>query len=220
MKMLTNLLNKNFLYALCIVLFASTQYIHSLKYDFVTWSSVVKLVNVNSNVRLHSHDVKYGSGSGQQSITAVKNADDHNSAWQVLPVKIDQVERGEKVKCGAVIRLYHLATRRNLHSHMFVAPLSHNQEVSAYGDDGVGDHGDNWILECDDDFWSRSEPVRLRHEATQKFLHVSGDVYGRPIQGQYEVSAYSYRNAYNLWQVLEGVYIKPVTPAYDNHEEL
>ena len=37
-----------------------------VEYDFVTWSSVIKLLNVNSNSRLHSHDVKYGSGSGQQ----------------------------------------------------------------------------------------------------------------------------------------------------------
>jgi len=35
-------------------------------YDYVTCGSVLKLLNVRSNVRLHSHDVKYGSGSGQQ----------------------------------------------------------------------------------------------------------------------------------------------------------
>ena len=35
-------------------------------YDFVTCGSTVKLFNSYHNVRLHSHDVKYGSGSGQQ----------------------------------------------------------------------------------------------------------------------------------------------------------
>jgi len=34
--------------------------------DVVTCGSVLKLVNVRSDVRLHSHDIKYGSGSGQQ----------------------------------------------------------------------------------------------------------------------------------------------------------
>ena len=36
------------------------------EYEFVTCGSSLKLVNVWKNVRLHSHDVKYGSGSGQQ----------------------------------------------------------------------------------------------------------------------------------------------------------
>ena len=35
-------------------------------YPFVTCGSVLKLLNLRNNVRLHSHDVKYGSGSGQQ----------------------------------------------------------------------------------------------------------------------------------------------------------
>ena len=32
----------------------------------MTCGSVVKIANVESSDRLHSHDVKYGSGSGQQ----------------------------------------------------------------------------------------------------------------------------------------------------------
>ncbi|KAG5680740.1 hypothetical protein PVAND_010229 [Polypedilum vanderplanki] len=39
------------------------------KAKFVTCGSVVKLVNVDYKTRLHSHDVKYGSGSGQQVST-------------------------------------------------------------------------------------------------------------------------------------------------------
>lgn len=42
--------------------------------------------------RLHSHDVKYGSGSGQQSVTAVKNSDDINSHWQIFPGKTEEKE--------------------------------------------------------------------------------------------------------------------------------
>jgi len=41
----------------------------------------------------------------------------------------------EPVKCDSIIRLHHLATSKNLHSHHFASPLSGNQEVSAYGDD-------------------------------------------------------------------------------------
>lgn len=216
-----NLVGIELLFAFCITLFVSLQTAQTLKYEYVTWSSVVKLINTNSNSRLHSHDVKYGSGSGQQSVTAVKNADDHNSYWQVLPaLGVKNIERGEKVRCGTTIRLLHLATRRNLHSHLFHSPLSNNQEVSAFGENGNGDEGDNWIIDCDDDFWRRDEPVRIQHKLTNKFLHVNGDQYGRPIAGQLEVSAYNYRNAYNLWKVEAGVYIKPVEPAHEYHSEL
>jgi dolichyl-phosphate-mannose--protein O-mannosyl transferase len=31
--------------------------------------------------RLHSHDVPYGSGSGQQSVTGFPTVDDSNSYW-------------------------------------------------------------------------------------------------------------------------------------------
>lgn len=37
----------------------------------VTCGSVVKLLNVRHNVRLHSHDVRYGSGNGTRSAAPV-----------------------------------------------------------------------------------------------------------------------------------------------------
>jgi dolichyl-phosphate-mannose--protein O-mannosyl transferase len=109
-----------------------------------------------------------------------------------------------------------------LHSHLFQSPLSNNQEVSAFGENGEGDESDHWVVECDDDFWRRDDQVRLKHELTNKYLHVSGDTYGRPINGQMEVSATSYANQLNLWRVAEGVYIKPSTPnnESDHHQEL
>ena len=52
--------------------------------DLITCGSVLKLQNVQEKVRLHSHDVKYGSGSGQQSVTGMPNSYDLNSHWQIL----------------------------------------------------------------------------------------------------------------------------------------
>lgn len=49
----------------------------------VTCGSVVKLQNVHHKVRLHSHDVKYGSGSGQQSVTGTDSQEDVNSHWAI-----------------------------------------------------------------------------------------------------------------------------------------
>jgi hypothetical protein len=42
-----------------------------------------------------------------------------------------------------------------------------------------------------------------------RYLHVSGDTYGRPIHGQKEISCYAYANSQNLWKVDAGVYIRP-----------
>lgn len=210
-----------------LVLFLSINIIQCLKYEFVTWGSTFKLLNVNANVRLHSHDVKYGSGSGQQSVTAVKNADDHNSYWQLRPstrASSTLAERGQPVKCGDTFRLFHLSTKRNLHSHLFQSPLSNNQEVSAFGELGAGDDGDNWQVVCDEDYWRRDEQIKLKHALTGKFLHVSGDTYGRPIHGQFEVSCYAYANQLNWWKVAEGVYVRPGQQQHAgndyNHTEL
>ena len=68
------------------------------------------------------------------------------------------------------------------------------------------------VVECDDDFWRRDEAVRFKHELTRKYLHITGDAYGRPISGQLEVCGYSYPTQNNLWHVDEGVYIKPSEP--------
>lgn len=47
----------------------------------------------------------------------------------------------EKVLCGDPIRLEHVLTKRNLHSHDFISPVSNKFEVSAFGEDGNGDAG-------------------------------------------------------------------------------
>lgn len=51
--------------------------------NFVTCGSVIKLRHVSSGTRLHSHEVKYGSGSGQQSVTSFPNVNDPNSLWVI-----------------------------------------------------------------------------------------------------------------------------------------
>jgi dolichyl-phosphate-mannose--protein O-mannosyl transferase len=43
----------------------------------------VKLTHVASGYKLHSHEIKYGSGSGQQSVTAFPHSDDSNSYFLV-----------------------------------------------------------------------------------------------------------------------------------------
>jgi len=142
--------------------------------QYVTCGSVIKLQNLAYKIRLHSHDVKYGSGSGQQSVTGTDSTDDVNSHWVVLGPITDICKRGEPVECGSTIRLQHSTTKKFLHSHLFSSPLSGSQEVSAFGDNGVGDTGDHWRVICDGDFWERDDSVSFKHLDTNTYLASSG----------------------------------------------
>ncbi|NXG63185.1 SDF2 factor, partial [Hemiprocne comata] len=160
-------------------------------------------------VRLHSHDVRYGSGSGQQSVTGVSAADDGNSYWRVRPRTAAVCPRGTPVRCGQAIRLTHLGTGRNLHSHRFTSPLSGNQEVSAFGEAGEGDSLDDWTVVCSGTYWAREDEVRFQHASTAVFLSVTGEQYGRPIHGQKEVHGMAASSQSNYWKVMEGIFMQP-----------
>lgn len=193
----------------------------ALKYPYVTCGSVIKLFNRNFQVRLHSHDVKYGSGSGQQSITGTTEGNDDGSYWAVKGPSSEFCERGEPIKCGSKIRLEHVSTQKNLHSHLFKSPLSGNQEVSAFGENGEGDSGDNWTLVCSEDNWERNAFVRLKHVDTEGWLGVSGRTYGRPIHGQSEVVTTSYPDGSSYWRAAEGIFVKPNDMKEESsHDEL
>lgn len=51
-------------------------------------------MNPEFEVRLHSHDIKYGTGSGQQSVTATKLQEDVNSHWAITPAMAQYRSRG------------------------------------------------------------------------------------------------------------------------------
>lgn len=182
----------------------------------VTCGSVIKLLNDAYKVRLHSHDVKYGSGSGQQSVTATELKDDVNSHWAIKGQQDEVCKRGEPVACGSTIRLHHVTTNKNLHSHHFSSPLSGNQEISCYGDEkGDGDTGDHWEVVCSGDFWRKDSRVRFKHVDTDMYLSISGRTFGRPINGQMEVIGVASPHQAE-WSALEGVYIHQDEPK-DSH---
>ena len=96
----------------------------------------------------------YGSGSRQQISTTTSKKDDANTLWTVRDAeRLDRTCRtGEPILCGDKIRLEHSQTNKNLHSHSnFRAVLSNRQEVSCFGDDGMGDQGDDWEVVCNVD---------------------------------------------------------------------
>ena len=56
----------------------------------VTCGSVIKLQHANTGVNLHSHEISYGSGSGQQSVTGYTGGDDANDYWAVRGVEVSR----------------------------------------------------------------------------------------------------------------------------------
>ncbi|XP_021040685.1 stromal cell-derived factor 2-like protein 1 [Mus caroli] len=186
----------------------------------VTCGSVLKLLNTHHKVRLHSHDIKYGSGSGQQSVTGVEESDDANSYWRIRGGSEGGCPRGLPVRCGQAVRLTHVLTGKNLHTHHFPSPLSNNQEVSAFGEDGEGDDLDLWTVRCSGQHWEREASVRFQHVGTSVFLSVTGEQYGNPIRGQHEVHGMPSANAHNTWKAMEGIFIKPGADLSTGHDEL
>ena len=117
----------------------------TLEAQVLTYDSTVRLMHADSKYHLHSHDISYGSGSGQQSVTGLKGDTDHGSLWRFRPGDgLPERKSGELIKCNDIVRLTHLSTNKNLHSHDFSSPVSNYQEISAYGKKGEGDSGDDW----------------------------------------------------------------------------
>lgn len=101
---------------------------------------------------LHSHDIHYGSGSRQQSVTAINEFSDWGSLWQLKEAHgVPPKYASDPLKCGDDVRLEHVNTEKNLHSHNINSWITKGgtEEVSAYGRGGNGDISDNWIVECE-----------------------------------------------------------------------
>ncbi|CAN1248079.1 Stromal cell-derived factor 2-like protein [Linum perenne] len=96
----------------------------------ITYGTVLKLMHEKTKFRLHSHEVPYGSGSGQQSVTGFPSVDDSNSYWIVRPELGTNAKQGDVMTTGTILRLQHMKTRKWLHSHLHASPISGNLEVS------------------------------------------------------------------------------------------
>ncbi|KAJ4417187.1 Dolichyl-phosphate-mannose--protein mannosyltransferase 1 [Gnomoniopsis sp. IMI 355080] len=159
----------------------------------VLMGSRVSLRHVNTQGGyLHSHPLMYPTGSKQQQITLYPHKDENNvwllenqtqplglngepingtSAWDALPEPV-------YIKDGDVLRLYHLATHRRLHSHDVRPPVTEadwQNEVSAYGYEGFeGDANDYFRVEIVEKS-SKVGPARERLRTIEtkfKLVHV------------------------------------------------
>jgi dolichyl-phosphate-mannose--protein O-mannosyl transferase len=183
----------------------SQEFLIEPEFETVTCGSSIKLAHKSTGFRLHSHEVNYGSGSGQQSVTCFPNGNDPNSYFMIQSSRQTTCQRGTSVRCGQTIVLRHVRTDKLLHSHKVKSPISGQQEVSAYAGE---DEGDNWIVGCNTKVWKREVPITLQHKQTKQFLSSSGQHrFSHPINGQLEVAARSSSGPGEQWIAQEGIYL-------------
>jgi dolichyl-phosphate-mannose--protein O-mannosyl transferase len=154
-------------------------------------------------------------------VTAISSTTTTNTLWWIRGPN-DEERHGreaactsgvaEPIKCGSIIRLLHLDSLRNLHSHNVRSPISRQQEVSCFG---KGDNGNDWKVVCCGDYWERFQPVAFQHVDSGKFLGASSTVkfthqncgHNCPILNHLEVFGRSQKDNFGMWVVEMGVHL-------------
>lgn len=137
--------------------------------DEVTCGSAVKLALMSNGYYLHSAAAAFNGGSGQRIASLTPDRDNGDSFFLIREANgAPQCLAGEPIKCGDTIRLTHLNSNGNLHSHKVRSIIMGStdqqaQEVTIYGNNGEGDAGDNWMVHCEGDYWQRNQKVKFAH---------------------------------------------------------
>ena len=174
------------------------------KINPITYMSTIRLIHFATNNALHSHPINYfhPESSGLQQITAFsKNSTD--DFWIVMGADGSDKNylSGKPVKDGEIIRLQHVNTTKNLHSERGrPSPVSRQQEVTGFGNDGVGDPDDNWRVDVENGgMWTEKKRVRLIHINTNHSLHSHFEGGSDFINKQQEVTAFKGRDENDFW---------------------
>lgn len=142
-------------------------------------------------------------GSSFQQIVGATLAQNPDTVWLVKGSNAATSHdlEGKPVLEGATIRLEHLETRRNLHSHSIPSPLTGQQEVTAFGTNGLGDENDDWILDLrGETFWKPQMVICLKHKLTGINLHSHGGfVHAVATAGLQEVTACPGNDSNDYW---------------------
>ncbi|KAG1337626.1 hypothetical protein G6F62_005841 [Rhizopus arrhizus] len=146
--------------------------------NIIRYGDHISLKHIGTNRYLASKPETYNGGSFQQKIFTSEGSPSDESTWIVLPPVVTEEEPGYEVGWDDPVRLKHLTTRVNLHSHEIQSPVSGQQEVTGFGNDDTTDENDVWkVQQFDedddqyDDFWRVGQPFILRHTKTSKLLH-------------------------------------------------
>ncbi len=168
----------------------------------VSLHNKVRLMHVNTGQWLSSLKDRMYPGGSKQQITFCQTSPNQDSIWIVKSYDGSDDTIGGCVNGIIPIRLEHRESGRNLHSHENPAPITNkNREVTAYGNEGKGDDGDDWIVSGDtQEIVCFGVPIGLTHKKTGSNLFSSfGITHPRLTLGEQEVSTNNENSSDNLW---------------------
>ncbi|XP_054714232.1 protein O-mannosyl-transferase 2-like [Uloborus diversus] len=181
----------------------------------VAYGAVVTIKNHRTGGGyLHSHWHLYPEniGARQQQVTAYSHKDENNK-WMIKkfdsqPNPNDLKSSIELVANGDLIRLEHVVTRRNLHSHKEMAPVTkRHHQVTCYGENGTGDANDVWKVEIVGEgehatVATVTSKLRIIHYLTGCALHSHSKQLPKWGYEQMEVTCNpNLRDPNNLWNI-------------------
>jgi len=191
--------------------------------DHVTCGSAIKLTSQENGGShfLSSGQHKISSGSNQQLVTASPERSQTDLLWIISEGHgSPKCEPGSKIPFGSKIRFTHMNTGSNLHSHLYKSPLTRSQEVTGFGEEAMGDAGDNWKVNPlksagAGNYWKREQTVLITHVDTGMNLGTTaGATFTRrncgnrcPVMNHQEVSALKGGSLGNQWKAELGVYL-------------
>lgn len=190
----------------------------------VAYGAIVTLKNHRTGGGyLHSHYHLYpeGVGARQQQITTYTHKDDNNK-WVIKKYNTEDVDGIDIVKSGDLVRLEHVQTRRNVHSHKESAPVTKKHyQVTGYGENGTGDANDIWrvtLIGANDgaELTAVSGKLKLVHYLQSCILTTSGKQLPKWGYEQQEVSCNpNLRDSNGVWNVEENIFEKLPNVSFD-----
>lgn len=119
------------------------------------------------------------------------------------------------VKSGDLVRLEHMPTKRNLHTHKEKAPITKKHyQVTGYGENGTGDANDVWrvIIVGEKDgveLTAVSSKLKFVHYLQSCILTTSGKQLPKWAYEQQEVSCNpNLRDVNAVWNIEENIFDK------------
>ncbi len=165
----------------------------------------IRLRHCATNLFLKSLAKNYSHpGTSGQQIVGADGLATSESLWLVKGSDAlgENYPKGEPVRNGDTIRLEHVSTQKNLHSHARKSPLTGQQEVTACGEVGKADANDDWTVDLGSPGeWLAFAPMRLEFGHTGYVLH-SHSGYNHPAftAGLQEVTALPKSDSNDMWQ--------------------
>lgn len=177
---------------------------------------------------LHSHWHLYpeGVGAKQQQVTTYSHKDSNNK-WLIKRGLPNQNSDDIYVRNGDFIILEHLMSKRNLHSHYEMAPLTkRHYQVTCYGENGLGDANDIWKIEKeatqaqgeDDRIYTVRTRFKLIHYLTNCALHSHSKQLPKWGYDQMEVTCNpKLFDKNNLWNIEDNRFEKLPNVSFQNY---